>query len=277
MEKKQSPILQNPYLPGIVLFLIALIIGFLTYKDYGICWDEPYQRAPAILSYNYIMYGNQDLFIKASDNHGAGFEILLVLIEKWMRITDSRDIYFMRHLVSNIFFLIGVFAGYVLLFRLFKNRFIASLGFVMLAFMPRIYAHSFFNTKDVPFLAMIIIALAIAQIAFEKDKSWLFFVLGVSIGYATSIRIMGIMLALFIVLFLIADIIFKRMDKEKPTRQLLHMLLFSLGFCIFLYIPWPFIWKHPVSLFIESFGKMSHYKWIGGVLFDGKLLMSDKP
>lgn len=151
-EKKLHPILLHPYFPGVVLFIIAVLVGFIGYHDYGVCWDEPYQRAPAILSYNYIMYGSQDLFIKASDNHGAGFEIPLVLIEKMMGLKDSRDIYLMRHIVSNIFFLIGVFAAYVLIWKLFRNRFLASLGFFMIGFMPRLYAHSFFNTKDMPFL-----------------------------------------------------------------------------------------------------------------------------
>ena len=276
-EKKLHPILLHPYFPGIVLFIIAVLVGFIGYHDYGVCWDEPYQRAPAILSYNYIMYGSQDLFIKASDNHGAGFEIPLVLIEKMMGLKDSRDIYLMRHITSNIFFLIGVFAAYVLIWKLFRNRFLASLGFFIIGFMPRLYAHSFFNTKDMPFLSVFIVALAISYVAFEKDKTWLFFVLGLSIGYATSIRIMGIMLAVFVLLFLVMDIVFKQINKEKFTKQLMHILLFALGFCILLYIPWPFIWKHPVKLFIESFSKMSHYEWKGGLLFDGKILMSDKP
>src|SRR6185312_9649888 len=103
MKKQLHPILQNPYLPGIVMFILSVIIGLCVYHDYGMCWDEPYQRAPGILSYNYIMHGSQELFIKKSDNHGAGFEILLVFIEKWLRLSDSRDIYMMRRVVSNIF------------------------------------------------------------------------------------------------------------------------------------------------------------------------------
>ena len=277
MKQKLHPILLHPYFPGIVLFLIALVAGLLTYHDYGICWDEPYQRGPGILSYNYIMYGSQDLFIKASDNHGAGFELLLVFIEKWLKLTDSRDIYLMRHLFSHIFFLFSVLVAYILIFKLFKNRFVACLGFFMLAFMPRMYAHSFFNSKDIPFLCMFMVSFAISQAAFEKDKTWLFFLLGLSVGYATSIRIMGIMLALFLVLFLVLDIIFKLMSKEKIAKQLVNILLFSVGFCILLYLPWPYIWKHPVHMFAESFGKMSHYEWRGGLLFDGKIMMSNKP
>jgi hypothetical protein len=205
MTNKQNSLLQNHYLPGLIMFLVALVIGLLTYQDYGMSWDEPGQRAPGVLSYNYIFHGNMDLFLKANDNHGAGFELLLVFIEKGFKLTDTRDIYLMRHIVTHVFFLISMLGAYVLVYRLFKDRFLACLGFFMIAFMPRLYAHSFFNTKDMPFLAMFIITLAYCQYAFEKNKPMLFLILGLLCGYATSIRIMGMMLAGLIILFLVID------------------------------------------------------------------------
>ncbi len=143
----------SPYVPGILLFLFFLVIGMVVYKDYGMCWDEPMQRGPGLLSYDFVFNGNEDLFNKATDNHGAGFELLLVMIEKWFNLTDSKEIYEMRHLITHVLFLAGAFAGYILAYRLFKNKFIAILGFIMLAVAPRLYAHSFFNSKDMPFLA----------------------------------------------------------------------------------------------------------------------------
>src|ERR1700722_13662237 len=52
----------NAYILCGLLFLAALIISLFTYKDYGVAWDEPIQRAAGEASYNYIFYGNQDLF-----------------------------------------------------------------------------------------------------------------------------------------------------------------------------------------------------------------------
>lgn len=277
MKQKLHPILLHPYLPGVVMFAIALVLGLCIYHDYGIAWDEPLQREPAVLSYNYILYGSQQLFQKANDNHGAGFELLLIFIEKGLKLTDTRDIYLMRHIVSHVFFLVSILAAYVLIFRLFKNRFLASLGFFMLAFMPRLYAHSFFNTKDMPFLCMVIISLAVCHIAFEKGKTWWFLLLGLVVGYATSIRIMGVMLAVFILMFLAIDIIFQLRKKEKITQQLMQLLLFTVGFIILLYIPWPYLWKQPVHMFVESFGKLSHFEWKGALLFQGQTLVSSKP
>jgi len=259
------------YLPGLVLFVIALGIGLYAYQDYGISWDEPLQRGPGLLSYNYMFHGSQELFLQPTDNHGAGFELLLVIIEKSMRLTDSRDIYLMRHLVSHIFFLLSVLSAYFLIIRLFNNKFLACLCFIMLAFAPRIYAHSYFNSKDIPFYAMILFSLSYCQIAFEKNKPIHFFILGLLCGYATSIRIMGVLLVAFIFLFIAFDVIAERSyaDKKALKKQAIKSLVFLVGFVFTLYISWPFLWKSPVNNFIDSFVKLSHFDWDASTLMNG--------
>ena len=230
LELKSWPGL-TPYLPGLLLFFIFLFVGFFTYQDYGICWDESVQRAPGLLSYDYIFNGSQELFNTVTDNHGAGYELLLVIFEKVMGLTDSRDIYLMRHLVTNLLFIFSALAAYVLIIRLFKNRFLASLGFLMLVLAPRLYAHSFFNSKDIPFMCMITITFACAQIAFEKNKPKFFLILGLLGGYATSIRIMGVMLGCIFLFFLVIDLVNGLVKKEKLQKPILNILLFSAGFC----------------------------------------------
>ncbi len=265
-----------PYLPGILLFIVALIVSLLTYKDYGMGWDEPTQRNPGIVSFNYIYHGSQQLFQSISDNHGAGYELLLVFIEKGLRLKTYLAIFEMRHIVTHVFFLISLLFAYVLILRLFKDKWLASIGFLMLLLTPRIYGHSFINSKDMPFLSMVIITFAVCQIAFEKDKKWLFLVLGIAAGYATSIRIMGAMYACFIIGFLAIDMIAGMKKKEKPTKYLINMALFSVGFCVLLYISWPYLWKSPIKTFGESFSKMSHFNWNGSVLFQGQVIPADK-
>ena len=266
----------SQFLPGIILFVLALVISLATYKDYGMGWDEPAQRDPGVMSWNYIYHGNKQLFTSPSDNHGAGYELLLVFIEKGLRLKDYKAIYEMRHIVTHIFFLISVFFGYVLILRLFKDKWLASLTFIMLVLTPRIYGHSFINSKDMPFLCMVIITFMLSQLAFEKNKKWLFLLLGVACGYATSIRIMGVMYATFIIGFLVLDMIADMKRKEKPTTQIINMALFSVGFCFLLYISWPYIWHSPIKTFAESFSRMSHFDWNGSVLFKGEIIPATK-
>ncbi len=265
-----------PYLPGIVLFIVALAIGLLTYQDYGIGWDEPYQRAPTILTYDYMFHGSQEMFKKEEDNnHGAGFELVLLFIEKGLHLTDTRDIYFNRHIVTHVFFLLCAFSGYVLVLRLFKdNRFLASLAFIIFAFTPRMYAHSFFNSKDVPFMCMILVTLAVSRAAFDKNKSWLYLVTGLACGYATSIRIMGVMVCGFLAMFLLIDLLAALKKKENLMKPVLNMVSFVVGFCFSLYISWPYLWRHPIKNFISSFTNMSHYQWGATTLIGGKAIVA---
>jgi hypothetical protein len=259
-----------PYLPGIIILVVAILIGCFTYQDYGMGWDEPGQRAPAVLSYNYIFHGSKELFIKENDNHGAGFEMLLFFIEKGLHLNDPRDIYMNRHIVTHLFFLFSMFAGYLLVWKLYRNKFLAALAFIILAFTPRLYAHSFFNSKDIPFMCMILVTLAYSFVAFEKKKAWQFLILGLLCGYATSIRVMGIMHGAFIFMFLLIDLFATIKNKEKVIKPVLSMVLYSVGFCFILYISWPYLWKGPVQTFIDSFKALSHFKWGATTMLSGK-------
>ncbi len=261
-----------PYLPGILLFVFTLILGLIVYKDYGMGWDEPLQREPSLMSWDYIFFGKQDLFLKETDNHGAGFELLLLMFEKSMKITDSREIYVMRHLVTHIVFLLSAFAGYVLAYRLFRDKWVACIAFIMFAFAPRIYAHSFFNSKDLPYLCMVLIGLAFAQIAFDKKKWWWFLLAGMALGYGTGIRIMGILYGLLVGLLFLIDLIMSIKEKEKPTRTLVNMGVFIAGFIFLLYLSWPYLWKSPVEKFAESFVALAHFKFGGSVFFQGQFI-----
>jgi len=275
LNMKVNPKL-SPYLPGILLFIIALLVSLFTYKDYGMGWDEPTQRNPGIVSFNYIYHGSQQLFQSISDNHGAGYELLLVFIEKGLRLKTYPAIFEMRHIVTHVFFLISILFAYVLILRLFKDKWLASLGFLMLVLTPRLYGHSFINSKDMPFLSMVIITLTLCQMAFEQDKKWLFLLLGIAAGYATSIRIMGIMYAAFIIGFLVIDMIAGMKKKEQAAKYLINIGLFSVGFCVLLYISWPYLWRSPIKTFGESFSKMSHFNWNGSVFFQGQIIPADK-
>jgi Dolichyl-phosphate-mannose-protein mannosyltransferase len=264
------------YWPGAILLVASVLIAWFCFKDYGISWDEPIQREMGEVSYNYAFNGDKGLLTYGDQSHGVAFEMPLIFIERKLHITDTRKIYLMRHLATHLFFLLSVFCGYILALRLFKNQFIACLGFILLAFNPRIYAHSYFNTKDIPFLSALIIVFLVSQVAFEKNRTWWYVLLGIVTAYATSIRAMGIMIALCISLFFIADMLNAFSKKEKTTAILRNFAAFILVFCGFLYATWPILWSAPFHYFKEEFVSLSHILWHGYVLLDGVVYAGDK-
>ena len=162
--------LLKTYAPGLILFVISLVIGMMVYKDYGVAWDDPIQRDLGLVSYNYAFHKDQTLNTIADRDYGVAFELVLIGIERYLDLSDSRDIYLSRHLSIHVFFLLSAFMAYVLFYRLFRSNIIACLGFLALVFHPRIYAHSFFNSKDVPFLSAILIAIVFAHFAFTERR-----------------------------------------------------------------------------------------------------------
>ncbi len=116
----------TPYLPGILLFTVALIVALLTYKDYGVAWDEHSQIKLGTLTYDYIFDDSRAIFYSDLKSYGSGFELVLLFIQKIGKIEDPGQVMLMRHLVTHLLFLVGALSLYVLAYRLFRSRWMAS-------------------------------------------------------------------------------------------------------------------------------------------------------
>src|SRR5689334_15120900 len=83
-------------------FLGLLALGLCIYQDYGYSWDEETSRVNnGLPNYEYITTGDRtQLRLSNERNHGPAFEIVLVVLEKWLPLDDTRTVYFMRHLVT---------------------------------------------------------------------------------------------------------------------------------------------------------------------------------
>lgn len=260
----------NKYI-GYVLFFIFLFIGFQIYDNYGISWDDPMQRTIGEVNYNYVFKGDETLKTFNERDYGVAFELPLIIIEKALNMKDTRNIYLMRHLVTHLFFLIGAFFLFLLIKKLYRNSLLASIGFLLLVLNPLIYSHSFFNTKDIPFLSMFIICFYLLVVAFKIKKLLTFVFLGVACGLLTNLRIMGILLVLLINAFLIYDVFFAKENKKVRTRNLLYIFFLNCFFLLVLYATWPYLWTNPFSNFFTAFKNMSLFRQEVPVLFLGKI------
>ena len=224
--------------PSFVVFGLGifLIVGIVVLPDYGISVDEPAQRRLAIFTADYIV-GKNDYLLQAHDrNYGVAFEMLLLFIERILVLEDSRSIYLIRHLLTHFFFLIGGLVCYFLAYRLFNNRLLAIFAMLLFLLHPRMYAHSFFNSKDIPFLSMFMVTLFLIFRGFRKDTIWAFLLCGTGIGILTNIRILGIMLFAAVLAMRICDYFFASRREEKKHilvtgggGLLLYLLCMPLG------------------------------------------------
>ena len=260
-----------------VLIVLALFAtaGVLVIDDYGVGLDAGFQRGVAIWHLEYLL-GERD-FIYPYHNHnrfyGVSFELPLLLVERALSLEDTRDIHLMRHMVTHLFFLVGGLFCYLLTYRLFGNRLLALFAMLLFLLHPRIYAHSFFNSKDVPFLSMFMICLYLAHRAFNRSNIWWFVILGVSVGVLINIRIMGMALFMVVLGMCLLDM-FHASDGKDRRRVLYSSGIFVLSCVAAFYAVTPYLWSDSVGRIMEWLGVAADHPNIVLQRFTGELTLS---
>ena len=201
------------------------------------------------------------------------FEIPLLLAERILGIEDSRAAFLSRHLITHLFFLAGGLFAYLLACRLFGARLPATAAMLLFLLHPRLYAHSFFNPKDMPFLAMFMIALFLAHRAFKRGNVPAFVLLGAAVGLLVNLRIMGIVLLAAIPAMRALDFALAS-GWEERKRVLLTTGAFALAGGLVVYALLPYLWGDPVRRAVEWWATLSDHPYAPPELFRGTLYRS---
>jgi len=262
---------------GLILCALFLLIGLALAGDYGIGPDEVNQRRIAEANLNYIL-GQADsvaagLALYSDRVYGVAFELPLLLTQQALGLTDNHDIHRLRLTLTHLFFIVGAFCCYRLAWRLFDNRLIAVLALLLFLLHPRLYAHSFVNSKDLPFLSMFIVTLYLLERAFRRDTLGAFLLLGIAVGLLTNLRIMGAMLFPAVIAMRGLDLF---PAKTGPERKpiLLTAGVFVLAAGLTLYATTPYAWTNPLDYLLTSLNQTAHHPNVEFELFQGRLLAS---
>ena len=235
------------------LFLLA---GVLALDDYGVSVDVHHQIAIGNAALDYLAGGGAralDQVISPHDRYyGAAFEAPLVLVERVLGLEDFWDIYLARHFLTHLFFLVGGAFCYLIVHRLFGSKLLALVAMLLFLLHPRIYAHSFYNTKDIPFLVMFMIALYLTHRAFRRDTLGAFLLCGVGVGLLVNLRIMGLVLFAAVLALRALDLPFAG-GTEQRKRILLEGGAFALAALLTYYASLPALWTDPIGQFMEAF------------------------
>ena len=244
-------------------------------------WDEIDQRRAAIANADYIATGDIGKLSQASDKvskdvvfryYGVAFEMPLLLIERSLGLQDSRHIYLMRHMLSHLFFIAGGFACGMLAYRMLGSRWVALLAMMMFLLHPRLYAHSFFNSKDIPFAALLLIALYLTHRAFRKDTGGAFLLCGIGVGLAINLRPFGLTLLPMILAMRGLDL--WQAGRESRGHILASAGIFAGAALAIVYIAHPYYWENPLR-FVEGLSVLSQHPIIAANLFMGEIYRSD--
>ena len=241
----------------IVLALFAAA-GLAAVDGYGLTWDEPIQRNLAVMTADYVLGGDDALMGHLVRRHGPAFDLPLLLAERLPWLDDSADVWRTRRLLTHGFFLAGGFFAWLLALRLTGSRLVAL--FAMLTFLlhPRIWAHSFFNSKDVPALVLFMVCLFLIHRAFRKDTAAAFLLAGVGVGLLTGTRLVGLLLFAAVPGLRALDLVLAA-DGSERRRAAVTGAAFALAAAATLYAVWPWLWTDPLARFAEAFEFMSEF------------------
>ncbi len=265
----------------IVLSAFALA-GAAVLDDYGVTDDYERQREIGYASFNYILGDadalNREFYGPADRYYGVAFEVPLIAVERLLRLEDSRAVHLSRHLITHLFFLAGGFFAWLLAYRLFGSRLIALFAMLLFLLHPRLYAHSFFNSKDLPFLSMFMVALYLTHRAFRRDSAAAFALCGAGVGLLANMRIIGLMLLPAVLGMLALDAVRAairgggfRWKAPGVRRAFANAAAFLAASAAALYAAWPLLWRDPLEL-MTAVREMSRHPAYLATLFRGEIV-----
>lgn len=306
MNKLLNSIKNRPSLPSYLLvglFFIALLTtGLFAHKDYGISWDEPIGKTNGALSALYANYKLDYLFLskekvdilinKFGDTdkanrkytnanylynykdkeYGVIFECYLAAIQILSNTVEEQLVYQQRHLLTFIFFFTGVIVFYLIGKIIFKNWKLALLACLFLVFSPRIFAHSFYNPKDIPFMSVYIWTIySMLKFLKEKNIKWAL-IHAFTTAILIAVRIPGIIIPAITLMFLVIDEItgsfLNRLKQQRWSAYIVYFFFLPILIVLF----WPYLWEHPIDNFVDAFYNFSRFRSDTYLLFWGEII-----
>ena len=228
-----------------------IAVGLLVLDDYPVTSDAVfYQRPLAIKVFDFALGDADALPTDHNKFYGAAFEVLPLLVERIAGLDDTRSIYLTRHLMTHLLFIAGGFCCYLLAYRMTGSRLLGLFAMLLFLLHPRIYGHSFWNSKDLPFLSMFMIALFCVHWAFRKGTLGAFLLCGAAVGILVNLRIMGIMLLPAVLAMRACDVYYAISWAER-RRVISGVAAFAVAAATIYYASMPYLWADPLSRFAE--------------------------
>ena len=255
------------------MWCLFLVAGLAIVDDYGVSGDTGVQRFIVLSTLDYILYDDPGWFqIREADRfYGLAFEApLLLLTERGLGLEDPRHVYLARHVLTHLFFLIGGFCCYLLALRLSGDRLIALLVMLLFLLSPRLYAHSFFNSKDAVFASAFVMTLLFASRAFDKDSLGNYRQCGMAAGLLINLRLMGVVLFAVVLVFR-AWAWFRAEGPAARRRAAATTGAFALWGVVVLFISLPYLWGDPAGRLAEYWTTHANHPHVIISLFRGEV------
>ena len=262
----------------LVLATVALIAG-LTFRDYGLGWDDYTHAEYADLLLRMYGSGFKDTGALSFANlymYGGGFDMTAALLHKVIPL----ELFETRRLLGAVVGVIGLAVTWRLGRRV-GGPLAGLAALLLLALCPTFYGHMFMNPKDAPFaVAMVILMLGLVRLAEEypQPSPQTILIVGLGAGLSIGSRILGGLalvyaLAGFVPLF-VEEI--RSQGTREAGRRFLHVLYVLIPGLILGYLVMGLIWPWSIMAPDNPFQALTYFShffekpW--KEMFDGALV-----
>jgi len=248
-------------------FFSYFVIDLAILRDYGSAWDDIPLRNNAIYEMNLFITNKLWNYINT-------FQALLVGLEYGLNLKDPQKMLLIRHTAIFLLFFASSVVFYLLCARHFKNRLFGLLGAVFLVVCPRIFAASFYNPKDIPFLSFFIFAVYTLILYLDRKTFPLMVAHVLTTVILINMHLSGAFILLLTLIFMCRDLRRKSTTFSEAGLFLAYLLLVSFITAFFC----PYIFKNPAALFSNqvhaqlTVAGAEHFIYNDAMLFLGKHL-----
>jgi len=254
----------------IIFYLTALILAFANLQDFGIHIEEKFHRLNGHYWLNYIakQFGLVDLQkiteikinnisdyslspVSYYNKYGIILDLPVALVEILFNLENIAGIYYLKHFLSFIIFLISSLFFLKILNKRFDNFYLNFFGLFLYVSSPRILGDSFLY-KDILFLSFFTITLFFFLECINKIslKNLLYFSLFNALAF--NLKIIAVFIPVFFTLVLIIKNFYINIFYENYKK----LIIYFLSFLFFIFIFWPYLWENPFLKFVELFSSI---------------------
>ncbi|MES5488665.1 glycosyltransferase family 39 protein [Bradyrhizobium sp. INPA03-11B] len=262
----------------LVLGVVAVVAG-LTFRDYGLGWDDYTHAEYADLLLRMYGSGFKDTGALSFANlymYGGGFDMAAALLHKVIPL----ELFETRRLLGAVVGVIGLAVTWRLARRV-GGPLAGLAALLLLALCPTFYGHMFMNPKDAPFaVAMIVLILGLVRLIEEypAPSPRTILIVGLGAGLSIGCRVLGGLALIYAVVGFIPLFIeeFRKQGAREATHRFAHVVYVLLPGLVLGYLVMGLIWPwsimepgHPLEA-VTYFSHFFEKPW--KEMFDGALV-----
>ncbi len=236
---------EHPWLLTGAVFALLVCVAWMVRTDFAMSMDEPPLFAFGLQAWDYLFKGGP--LPAASDwrFHTPVYQLAFIWLSHQMAGEGYMATMAASRLLSFAVFCIGWWSLFFLAKRVTGSHWWALLAVLFLTISPRMFAHAFYNPKDLPTLTFFTLSVLLLARLVDRPTAVRTVLFGLVAGFSISLRPFSLLLPAF------AGFWFGMRCLQAPASERRGWALWGLGSLVATFAltiaVWPLLWHDPIG------------------------------